>query len=41
LIGLVGGIVALLLHIIAAAFVLGAIAWFASKVYKWLERNFG
>lgn len=41
LIGLVGGVIALLLYIIAAAFMLGAIIWLAAKVYKWLERNFG
>jgi hypothetical protein len=41
LIGLVGGVVALLLYIIAAAIVLGAVIWLAAKVYKWLERNFG
>jgi hypothetical protein len=41
LIGLVGGVIALLLYIIAVALVLGAIVWLAAKVYKWLERNFG
>jgi hypothetical protein len=40
LIGLVVGVAALLLYIIAAAFTLGAIVWLAAKVYKWLERNF-
>jgi hypothetical protein len=41
LIGLLGGIVALLLYIIAVAIVLGAVIWLAAKVYRWLERNFG
>jgi hypothetical protein len=41
LIGLIGGVIALLLYIVAVALVLGAIIWLAAKVYKWLERNFG
>jgi len=41
LMGLVGSVIALLLYIIAAAFALGAIAWLAAKVYRWLERNLG
>lgn len=33
------GVLALLIYIIAAGLVLGAIAYLAVKVYKWLEEH--
>jgi xanthine/uracil/vitamin C permease (AzgA family) len=36
---LVGGVLALLIYIIAAGLVLGAIIYLAMKVYKWLEEH--
>ena len=35
----VGGVLALLIYVIAAGLVLGAIVYVAVKVYKWLEEH--
>jgi len=36
---IVGGVLALLLYVLAAGLVIGAIAYVAAKVYKWLEEH--